>query len=265
MKEWKVLNLVVCLLLCTALCSCDLVFQGTLVDSGDEVHGQYDDERSSTISNVEENVSRADIAQESMDYVYTELLKGIDDLILFRDSETDMELATDAQNGIIEAGYSKTPEETLECVGYALCDLNADGMPELIIGGISEEIDGQLLGRDIYAVYTYVQEEIKCVCSGWSRNYVGWMGENVFYYRGSGGALYTIIGQYELLPNAGEWTCMDLYFTDENGIYHNQTGSYDIESAEVTDMPLEELWELADALESKVLEFEMKPFSGLKY
>lgn len=139
--------------------------------------------------------------------------------------------------------------------------MNADGMPELVIGGINEERDGKLFGRDIYAVYTCVQGEIVCVCSGWSRNYVGWMGENAFYRLGSGGASYTIVGQYELLPNAAEWSCMDLYFTDEDGIYHNQTGSYDREASETLDMTWDEFWKLSDALEDKVLEFELTPFS----
>lgn len=88
------------------------------------------------------------------------------------------------------------------------------------------------------------------------------MGKNTFYHSGSNGAAYTIIGQYELLPNASEWSCIDLYFTDEEGIYHNQTGIYDKENAETLDMTEDELWKLDDALSEKVLDFELTPFSS---
>lgn len=202
------------------------------------------------------------VSEKTPEAVYSELVDDIRELILAEDRKTDNELAEQALGGIVEAGYSKTPEETLEVVGYVFQDLNADGMPELIVGGINGEQDGKYWGSDIFAVYTCVQEKIYCICSGWSRSYVGWMGENTFYYAGSAGALYSSLGLYELLPHAVEWSCIDLYFTDENGVYHNQTGIYDAEYAEPLEMTEEEFWALDEAFNDKVLEFELTPFSN---
>ncbi len=287
MKRCKLLYLIVGIIICLMLCSCDTTSQVTQTTKATQATNNDEDTEKKldsiafpskkdkdaklktdtdtldvdTDTGSEIDTSEADTDTESLESVYSELMDGIYDLILSEDRETDQELAYQALNGILDAGYSKTPEETLEYVGYAFSDLNTDGMPELIIGGITEDRDGRFFGRDIYAVYTCVQDEIYCICSGWSRNNVGWMEENVFYLLGSGGAAYTMIGQYELMPNATEWSCIDLYFTDENGIYHNQTGIYDVEQAEVTDMTSDEFWELSDELYAKVLEFELTPFS----
>lgn len=264
MKRCRSLYWIVGMMLCVMLCSCGAAPQEP--QSTGKGQPKLDGaaspstEDKNTEAGIDADATGADSDEKS---VYSELMSGIYDLILAADQETDQELAGQALNGILDAGYSRTPEETLEYVGYALQDLNADGRPELIIGGIAEAREGKFYGRDIYAVYTCVQEELHCICSGWSRNYVGWMGENVFYYLGSGGAAYTIVGQYELLPNAAEWSCVDLYFTDEEHIYHNQTGIYDFdkEYAEVVDMTRDALWELSDELADKVLEFELTPFS----
>lgn len=286
MKKCKVLHIIGVMTICTMLGGCGAAHQTAQSDERvEEVTSQdnqdnqdkqdaaaspetedmeiEDTEIEETGAEVETdtNVPESDTEEAPSEFVYQELLDSIYDLILAEDMETDHELAAQVMNGILEAGYSQTPEETLEHIGYALWDINTDGMPELVIGGISEERDGTFFGRDIYAVYTCVQEELYCICSGWARNYVGWMGENVFYNLGSGGAAYTAVGQYELLPNAKEWSCIELYFTDENGIYHNQTGIYDNEYAEALDMTENEFWELDDELYNRVLEFELTPFS----
>lgn len=210
----------------------------------------------------QDNELGTDAQAGALESTYQELMDVIYELILDEDQQTELELATRAVNGILEAGYSRSPDETLEYVGYALWDMNADGMPELIIGGIDEERDGKYFGRDIYAVYTCTQDEIHCICSGWSRNNVGWMGENVFYNMGSGGALYTSVGKYELLPNATQWSAIDLYFTDENGIYRSQTGINDSAHAEALDLSWDEFWALCGELSARVLDFELTPFSN---
>lgn len=200
---------------------------------------------------------------DTYESVYQELLQGICEMLRTEDSGTDAELVSAVENGVFEARYSGVSEELSECVGYALRDMNADGKPELVVCTIAEEKGGQFRGRDICAVYTCVQDEIYCICSGWSRNYVGWMGDNRFCYLGSGGASNSLAGQYILLPNATEWSCEDLYFTEENGIYHNQTGAFEAEESEKSDMTEEQFWELWDGLEESVLEFELTPFATL--
>lgn len=264
MKRGKLLYLIVGIMICTLLCSCSAAPQGT-PSSGKFGEAASQGEPDGTppptteIQDTEPAAEEPDAA--ALESVYQKLIGSIHGQILAEDLETDLALAEEALNGILEAGYARTAEETLEYVGYTFADLNADGMPELIVGGIGERRDGKAFGRDIYAVYTCVQEELYCVCSGWARSYVGWLGENLFYYSGSAGAAYTLVGEYELLPNATEWSCINLYFTEEDGIYYNQTGNYDREDAELLDMTWDELWELDSVLRANVLEFELTPFS----
>lgn len=268
MKKGKLLYLIVGMMICTLLCSCSAAPQGTPSSGkfGEAVsQGAPDASPTTEIQDVEPEtgteVPEAAPDAAAPESVYQELIGSIHAMILADNLEADLSLAEEALNGILEAGYSRTPEETLESVGYTFADLNADGMPELIVGGIDEKRDGKAFGRDIYAVYTCVQQELYCVCSGWARSYVGWMGENLFYYSGSAGAAYTLVGQYELLPNAAEWSCIELYFTEEDGIYYNQTGSYDKDDAELLDMTWDELWALDAALRANVRDFELTPFS----
>lgn len=254
------------LMICMVLCSCGTANQGTQGTQG--IQGMDKEEPASqstpelTVPPTAESTDtpQPDAAPEA---VYQELIGSIRKLILEEVPEAELGLAEEALNGILDAGYSKTPEETLDCVGYALWDLNEDGMPELVVGGVSEERDGAYFGRDIYAVYTCVDGEIYCVCSGWARSYVGWLGENVFYYSGSAGAAYSLLGQYVLAPNAAEWTCIDFYFTEEDDIYYNQTGIYEKEAAKLLDMTAEEFWALNDERYAQVLEFELTPFTTL--
>lgn len=188
MKRGKVLYLIVVVAICTMLCSCGAPFQVTQnADNGKETSSQ-DKLETTAISMAEDTDEESEIDTEVVEYdtaedsfkaVYQELIGDIYNLILAEDEDktSDQELAAQALNGIMEAAYSKKQEEILECVGYVLWDMNADGMPELVIGGIQEERAGTFWGREIYAVYTCVQEKIYCICSagpevmwaGWER------------------------------------------------------------------------------------------------
>lgn len=287
MKKGKVLQLFSGLMLCMALCGCgavsrpeqstktveELTSQNQSDDTADAETDTAQSAETDTAQDAEADTAQSAETAAAQDAVtepdtadpvsvYRELLDGIRDLIQSEEFWSDTELVCEAENGILEAQYSGISEELQECVGYAFPDINADGMPELVVCAIAEAGDGKYLGRDICAVYTCVQEKIHCICSGWARNYVGWMGDNTFYYFGSGGATNTLVGQYEFLPGATEWTCVDLYLTDENGIYHNQTGAFETEASEMSDMTWDELWELNDALYENVQQFELTPFSA---
>lgn len=206
-----------------------------------------------------------DADTEDADMPYQELLNGIYELLLSEERVTDMELADRIWNGIMDAGYSKTPEELLDSVGYTLWDINGDGIPELVIGGINEEGEGKYFGSDIYAIYTYTEQEVYCLCEGWSRNYIGCLGENKFCCLGSGGASYMILGEYEISPDTAQWTCTDFYFSDENGIYRSRNDECDPQQAEKQDMTWDDLWDLWDETYENVQKFEMIPFSLYTY
>lgn len=268
MNKGKVLHLIIGFMLCISLCGCEVTIQPEQsVESPEGVASQNESDdlfsaeaEDGDVADTDKDVD-AETDADAPESVYQQLLEGICEMIRTKEFWTDTKLVCEAGNGVSEAQYSGLFEELSKCVGYTLQDINADGMPELIVCAINEEEDGEYRGRDICAVYTCVQEEIYCICSGWSRNYVGWMGDNEFCCLGSGGASSSLAGQYVLLPDATEWSCKDLYFTDENDIYHNQTGAFETEYSEVSDMTEDEFWELWDELEENVLEFKLTPFS----
>lgn len=142
MEKCKLLHLIVGMIICAMLCSCGTVTQspdkGEMAASQGKLDGAKTENKDAGAGSDTDD-SGADADAGPLGSVYQELLDGIYDLILAEDRETDLELAAQALNGILEAGDSRTPEETLDYVGYALWDVNADGMPELVIGGINEE------------------------------------------------------------------------------------------------------------------------------
>lgn len=286
MKNRKVVCALLVFMVCMMLCGCGIsrpVIR-LLLNKGDRqekrVEEEVEEERAE--ENIdEEQVKEAEESPEMLEKeetekdeacfpsvseeIYQPLLDGVYERILSEDGDTDMELVAEADYGIFEAGYDLTPEETLENVGYVFDDLNQDGISELILGSIEEEKLGHFYGSNIIAIYTCQEEEIKFVCAGWSRNYVGWLGENRFCELGSAGAAYSVMTEYEFLPEETELHCIDQYFTEEDGIYHNQTGSWDLEDSELSDMDGDEFWTLWDDYRNSSCSFELIPFSHYSY
>ena len=50
----------------------------------------------------------------------------------------------------------------------------------------------------IFNVYTVKEEEPYPVFEGWARSSYSWMGDDHFYYQGSGGAMITLFGENHL-------------------------------------------------------------------
>ena len=143
----------------------------------------------------------------------------------------------DGETGLLEACYGGTG------VGYAIEDLNADGVPELILGPAD--------GNSIYALYTGSGSEPVLLLEGWARNYWQYLGGGRFYVSGSGGVTYNMVGTFVLPRDGRELVCEDFYFTyelDENfeefGVFHNTEGLWDTSVSELTDMTYDDLWAL---------------------
>ncbi|MBQ9307642.1 MAG: hypothetical protein IJ229_06935 [Clostridia bacterium] len=109
--------------------------------------------------------------------------------------------------------------DPLEATGYALCDMNLDGTPELIIGEAGEV---QPLGGCIFAVYTIVDGEIHKVLEGWERYRVYLTleanGMRGYYAEGSSGA------SNEVVSHAG--VLRDLDWADAVELENNVDASY---------------------------------------
>ena len=143
----------------------------------------------------------------------------------------------DGETGLLEACYGGTG------VGYAIEDLNADGVPELILGPAD--------GSSIYALYTGSGSEPVLLLEGWARNYWQYLGGGRFYVFGSGGVSYNMVGTFVLPRDGRELACEDFYFTyeldesfEEFGVFHNTEGLWDTSVSEQLDMTYDDLWAL---------------------
>ena len=144
----------------------------------------------------------------------------------------------DGEMGLLEAAY-----QDADSVGYAIEDLNADGVPELILGPAD--------GSSIYALYTGSGSEPVLLLEGWARNYWQYLGGGRFYVFGAGGVSYNMVGTFVLPQDGRELVCEDFYFTyeldesfEEFGVFHNTEGLWDTSVSEQLDMTYDDLWAL---------------------
>ena len=149
----------------------------------------------------------------------------------------DIEIG-DGEMGLLEAAY-----QDADGVGYAMEDLNADGVPELILGPAD--------GSSIYALYTGNGSEPVLLLEGWARNYWQYLGGGRFFVSGAGGVAYNMVGTFVLPRDGRELVCEDFYFTyelderfEEFGVFHNTEGLWDTSVSEQLDMTYDDLWAL---------------------
>lgn len=219
---------------------------------------------SSESSEVESSESSSEAeSQESevepeIDYeaAYASVLDGYYDLIFINDEDYYGE---DGQVGVHELTYAFSREELLDKVGYHIEDLSGDGIPELVIGCL----DDATMGKEVFAIYTLKDGKPVFVKEGWSRNYIQWLGGGKFFEGGSGGAIYSTYGIYELSKDGSEAVCTDYYFSHEyNGdfedvrFYHNTTGEWNVDVSELVEEDLDTVWEKMNAIDDSC--FAMK-------
>ena len=143
-------------------------------------------------------------------------------------------------NGLMEKCMYPGDQDLTKTVGYVLMDVSRDGIPELIIG-CDEKFGDNDPRSYIFNVFTLKNDEVLSVFEGWARSSYQWMGDDHFYYSGSGGAAITIFGENHLSADGTEIVWDDFYFSDEKeagkiGFYHNTSGIFDAGKAEELDM-----------------------------
>lgn len=93
--------------------------------------------------------------------------------------------------------------------GYAIRDINNDGIPELFI--ISKEY------HDIYAIYTLRRGNPVLLGAYWSRNRCAVDNDGIIYINGSGGASDNFFMSYALIPGTGYLNFIEAY--DDDPVY----------------------------------------------
>ena len=109
-------------------------------------------------------------------------------------------------------------------VGYALKDLDKNGIPELIIEGIGTDDFSEGIA---YGIYTLVNNQPVNIATSWARNRYYICTDNTILNEGSGGAGHSVITVYRLSGQAlmPLENLMTYFDGNERDGYYRQTGS----------------------------------------
>lgn len=158
-------------------------------------------------------------------------------------------------------------DKVLENTGFAVKDIDEDGVPELIIGEI--ENNETNTGSSVGIMYTCPADELKMVLEGWSRNSYTLLDEGVFLNIASSGAMSTSYKTYWIDSETCSLACDTNIFTapigedgTEMGVYISQSAECDAEEAYKLEMTHEELLNNIDKVLEKAVDLELTPFSS---
>lgn len=93
-------------------------------------------------------------------------------------------------------------------LGYAVKDINRDGIPELLI------LSNSAQGNGIFSLFTIKDNKPINISYYWSRYFANLTEDGTIYTRGSGGAARTYLESYKLEPGATELTQLAEYQSD---------------------------------------------------
>jgi len=155
----------------------------------------------------------------------------------------------------------------LQKAGFTLSDINGDNIPELLVGSIVPE-DAANTGTTVYALYTVSEEKVKLVFESASKNSYSVLDDGTIFYQGSGGAIYSIFGLYDLSSNAETISCRDYWFTyekdgnfDDIRCWHNTAGEMDPSISEELTISHDEFWQMQRDFAGQAKIFDLTTFS----
>ena len=175
--------------------------------------------------------------------------------------------------GFEELEGHNDPGQGVSSVGYTLQDINNDKVPELIFAILDNEKQGKgYYGKDIYAVYTFVDGKIKFVDEGWARSNLQLLPNNMLLTRGNSSNTDYVLVLEDLLPN-GNKRCVDMYFTrlkngnaSANGldIYRNDVGRADVAVSQKTNMTADDFFDMGTEMAGDSVKLELLPLKEYK-
>lgn len=148
----------------------------------------------------------------------------------------------EAAYGVLETARG-LGDDAADLMGYQIEDLSGDGIPEMAVG---------MLSGPVNAVYTLDDGKPFLVFEGWYRNTYLYMGNGYFCRSASDSAASGGYGVFYLSEDGKKLLCESFLFTalTEDGrleVYSNNTGSWEPEESERSDMTLEDFWALDPA------------------
>lgn len=242
MKKLLALILVVLLSL-TLLCGCK-----------DEIHTPAETLPAETTVPVTE-------VQADYEEVYKEILESNYSFIVDKD-ETE---PSSGQSGVAEAIMTLDTDAALGAVGYMFKDLTGDGFAELIIGSAGE---GEDVKTPVFSVYTIAFDMPLLLAEGSSKNSYFLLDDGTFLYEGANGAAGVGVGIFRMSQGGTSLICNEFYFTEPYEadpsvilVYKNNTGKWNTERSEITEMTIEDVEQIRTDYEEKLVYLELTAFS----
>jgi len=175
--------------------------------------------------------------------------------------------------GFEELEGHNDPGQGVSSVGYTLQDINNDKVPELIFAILDNEKQGKgYYGKDIYAIYTFVDGKIKFVDEGWARSNIKLLANNMLLTRGNSSNTDYVLVLEDLLPN-GNKRCVDMYFIrSKNGnaaangldVYRNDVGRDDVAVSQKTNMTADDFFDMGAEMAGDSVKLELLPLKEYK-
>lgn len=199
---------------------------------------------------------------------YGKLVEGIYNFV--NDGNMD-KVPQQGMTGIYELRDHMGYVDALNLLGYTLQDINNDKVPELIFAILDNEKQGKgYYGKDIYAVYTFVDGKIKFVDEGWARSNIKLLANNMLLTRGNSSNTDYVLALKDLLPN-GNKRCIDMYFTrsksnNEPGldVYRNNVGRDDVAVSQKTNMTADDFFDMGTEMACDSVKLELLPLKEYK-
>ena len=205
-----------------------------------------------TSDKTEEDTTGVDdmaVTDDTVTFIYETILGQCCNVILAgEDAWGTMELES-GSNWIYDIMPGNDSYSALSEVGYLIEDVSGDGVPELLLGTVTEQDAYNDYGSFIYSCYTIKDGAPVCALEGWYRNSYRMMKNGQFFNEGSGGAMYSIFGVYDISQDGTELICQDYYFTSEKngnyddiGMFHNTSGVGDVSASEEMDVTMDDFY-----------------------
>lgn len=199
---------------------------------------------------------------------YGKLVEGIYNFV--NDGNMD-KVPQQGMTGIYELRDRMGYVDALNLLGYTLQDINNDKVPELIFAILDNEKQGKgYYGKDIYAVYTFVDGKIKFVDEGWARSNIKLLANNMLLTRGNSSNTDYVLALKDLLPN-GNKRCIDMYFTrsksnNEPGldVYRNNVDRDDVAVSQKTNMTADDFFDMGTEMAGDSVKLELLPLKEYK-
>ena len=202
------------------------------------------------------------------EHEYGKLVEGIYNFV--NDGNMD-KVPQQGMTGIYELRDHMGYVDASNMLGYTLQDINNDKVPELIFAILDNEKQGKgYYGKDIYAIYTFVDGKIKFVDEGWARSNIKLLANNMLLTRGNSSNTDYVLALKDLLPN-GNKRCIDMYFTrsksnNEPGldVYRNNVGRDDVAVSQKTNMTADDFFDMGAEMAGDSVKLELLPLKEYK-